>query len=286
MNPSARTMASNIDAQTVEGFGREWARFDQQALSEEELNRYFDAYFGIFPWNELPVGAVGFDLGCGSGRWALRVSTRVGHLHCIDASADALAVARRTLAGRPNCTLHNTSVDAIPLAEGSMDFGYSLGVLHHVPDTAAGLAACTSKLKRGAPFLIYLYYAFDNRPAWFRALWRTSDAARRAISRLPYAARHLVTDAIALAIYFPLARAGRLAERHGLPVAALPLSFYRNASLYTMRTDALDRFGTRLEQRFTAAEIRRMMESAGLERIRFWDGPPFWCVVGYRHASR
>ena len=35
-----------------------------------------------------------------------------------------------------------------------------------------------------------------------------------------------------------------------------------------MRTDALDRFGTTLEQRFTASEIREMMHNAGLERIR------------------
>jgi hypothetical protein len=46
-----------------------------------------------------------------------------------------------------------------------MDFGYSLGVLHHLPDPRAGLAACVTKLKPGAPMLVYIYYAFDNRPA-------------------------------------------------------------------------------------------------------------------------
>jgi hypothetical protein len=49
-----------------------------------------------------------------------------------------------------------------------------------------------------------------------------------------------------------------------------------------MRNDALDRFGTRLEQRFTRPEIADMMQRAGLERIVFSDRMPFWCAVGYK----
>jgi hypothetical protein len=53
-----------------------------------------------------------------------------------------------------------------------------------------------------------------------------------------------------------------------------------------MRTDALDRFGTRLEQRFTRAEIQAMMQRAGLERIQISPTEPFWCAVGYRRRSQ
>jgi hypothetical protein len=67
-------------------------------------------------------------------------------------------------------------------------------------------------------------------------------------------------------------------------VRRLPLSFYRDRSFYTMRTDAFDRFSTRLEQRFTAAEIRSMMEAAGLVDVVLSDGPPYWCAVGRRAA--
>jgi hypothetical protein len=49
-----------------------------------------------------------------------------------------------------------------------------------------------------------------------------------------------------------------------------------------MRTDALDRFGTRLEQRFTRPEITQMMENAGLENIRFSDGLPYWTAIGWK----
>ena len=56
----------------------------------------------------------------------------------------------------------------------------------------------------------------------------------------------------------------------------------RTASFYTMRTDALDRFGTRLEHRFTRDEIERMMTDAGLTDITFSDRPPFWVACGRR----
>lgn len=273
-------MRTNIDAKVVAGFGDEWSRFDQSALSDAELRKMFDNYFNIFPWDALPPDAVGFDLGCGSGRWAKQVAPRVGMLHLIDPS-DALNVARKNLAGQTNCVFHHAGVDEIPLADESCDFGYSLGVLHHIPDTEAGLRNCVAKLKPGTPFLLYLYYRFDNRPLWFRAVWKASDIVRRGISAMPHSIRYALSQVIAAVVYFPLARAALLMERLGFNVDNLPLSQYRDRSFYTMRTDSLDRFGTRLERRFTRDEIKTMMERSGLESITFAD-TAFWTAVGYR----
>jgi SAM-dependent methyltransferase len=275
---------ANQDARTVAGFGDEWERFDQSGLDEQEHRRLFDKYFAVFPWAQLPAGAKGFDMGCGSGRWAKLMAPRVGTLHCIDPSS-AIEVARRNLVALPNCVFHHAGVADGVLAEGSMDFGYSLGVLHHVPDTAQGIASCVRLLKPGAPFLLYLYYALDNRPLAYRALWRASDLVRRAVSSLPHGLRYGVCQVIATFVYWPLARFAALLERLGLKpeaAAALPLGFYRHLSFYTMRTDALDRFGTRLEQRFTRRQIQSMMESVGLARIRFSEDSPYWCAVGFK----
>jgi SAM-dependent methyltransferase len=279
---AAAARQDNADPATVAGFGEEWAEYDQSGVPAAELRAIWEGYFRFFPWDRLPPDAQGFDLGCGSGRWARLVAPRVGRLHCIDASAQALEVARHALQGESNCAFHHASVDDIPLPDGSMDFGYSLGVLHHVPDPAAGIRSCVAKLKPGAPFLVYLYYAFDNRPAWFRALWRASDGVRARVSRMPHRAKVRVTRAMAAGVYWPLARAARVLERAGMNVDAFPLSAYRHRTLYTMQTDALDRFGTRLEQRFTRAQVEEMMRAAGLRDIRFNDDEAFWTAVGFR----
>lgn len=275
-------MQTNVDVKTVEGFGEEWSKFDQSELDERERLQIFESYFKVFPWEDLPENAKGFDLGCGSGRWAKSVAPRVGKLFCIDASASALEVAKANLQNQANCEFHNASVAEMPLEDNSMDFGYSLGVLHHIPDTLEGIRQCAAKLKKGAPFLVYLYYAFDNRPAWFRALWKISDLFRQFIAKLPTGLKHPLAEIIAVTVYFPLARTALLLEKTGLNVSAFPLSLYRDKSFYTMRTDALDRFGTRLEQRFTRWQIEEMMTQAGLEKVRFSDEMPFWCAVGFK----
>lgn len=275
----------NIDPATVEGFGLEWSAFDQGELPDEERQRLFDGYFGIFPFGSLPARAEGFDLGCGSGRWAALVAPKVGTLHCIDPAEAALEVARRRLSTFPNVEFHCASADSIPLPDASQDFGYSLGVLHHVPDTRRALADCIRKLKPRAPFLLYLYYDLEDRPAWYRAIWRTSDLLRRGVARMPFPARKAVTSAIASLVYWPLARGALLAERMGADVGNLPLSAYRKASFYTMRTDSLDRFGTRLEQRFSRAQMQSMMEDAGLVDVRFSESAPYWVACGRKAAS-
>jgi ubiquinone/menaquinone biosynthesis C-methylase UbiE len=273
---------TNQHNETVSGFGDEWSRYDQSKLSKEEHAELFQKYFEKFPWDKLPKTAVGFDLGSGSGRWAKGVAPRVGTLHCIDASSEALEVAKRNLKDFSNCQFHHASVDQIPLGDNSVDFGYSLGVLHHVPDTLAGLKACVAKLKPGTPFLLYLYYAFDNRPAWFRGIWKVSDLLRTGISKLPNGPRNMVCEAIAAGVYFPLAKTAHVLSKAGMDVDRLPLSFYRDRSFYTMRTDARDRFGTSLEQRFTKAQIEKMMTDAGLKNIDFNSGPPYWTAVGFK----
>ena len=53
-----------------------------------------------------------------------------------------------------------------------------------------------------------------------------------------------------------------------------------------MRTDALDRFGTRLEKRFSKASIQEMLKTAGLENITFSEDRPYWCVVSYKAKSQ
>ena len=283
MGEGASPERANLDERTVAGFSDIWSSHDAPVgpgVPAED----FAVFFGIFPLEKLGA-AEGFDMGCGSGRWAVEVAPRVGRLHCIDPAPGAIAAARRRMAGRDNVDFHLAGVEQAPLAPDSQDFGYSYGVLHHIPDPAAGLRACVRMLKPGAPFLLYLYYAFDNRPAWFRAAWRASDLARRAIWRLPFPARRAASTVLAAGVYFPLSRLARLLETLGLPHDHVPLSFYRRRDWATLRADALDRFGTRVEHRFTRAGMARMMEEAGLADIAFAPGPPYWIACGRKREQ-
>ena len=270
---------SNIDPATARGFDEIWGVARRGRTDPAHVPRTFSSFFAMFPFEEL-AEAEGFDLGCGAGRHAFMISQRVGRLHCIDPSPTGIAKARRRMTDRDNVCFHVAGVDEMPLADGSQEFGYSMGVLHHIPDTEGALRSCVAKLRPDAPFLLYLYYSFDNRPFWFRWLWRLSEPGRTIISRLPIRARKLLSDLIGLFVYFPLARLALLLERAGVDVASFPLSYYRHSGLVMMQVSALDRFGTRLEQRFSRAEIEAMMLRSGLRDIRFQETAPHWVALG------
>ena len=71
------------------------------------------------------------------------------------------------------------------------------------------------------------------------------------IGALPHKLRYFVSQIIAGLIYWPLARFAVICKKFGASepvIDNIPLGSYRSLSCYTMRTDALDRFGTRLEQ--------------------------------------
>ena len=276
----------NIDRVVVKDFGSEWSRFDQAELSASDRSGMFHDFFRVFPWSRIGSAAIGADVGCGSGRWAALVAPRVGHLHLVEPSVDALAVAKRNLAGFGNVSFHQASVGALPFEPAELDFAYALGVLHHVPDTRAAITSIARVLKPGAPCLVYLYYAFDHRPWWFRMLWRCSDLLRRIICLLPPRVKQLCCDVIALTIYLPLARTARLLDRMGILPRGWPLAWYRDRAFYVLRTDALDRFGTRLEQRFSRREVESMLLDAGFDRISFSDREPFWCAVGFKRPRQ
>jgi ubiquinone/menaquinone biosynthesis C-methylase UbiE len=268
-----------IIKKVVKDFGNEWKRFDQSIVKKSELKNIFDQYFNIFPLKELNKNLIGFDLGCGSGRWAKFIAPKVKKLNCIDPSVDAISVAKKNLINFKNINYINSEVNNKILIKNSQDFGYCLGVLHHIPDTLNGIKICSMMLKKNAPFLIYLYYKFDNRNFLFKSLWKISDFLRFLICFLPFNIKKLFTDFLALLIYYPLAKLSYVIDKLGIKTSSMPLSFYKNKSFYTMRTDSLDRFGTKLEKRFTKSEIENLLSMSGFKDIKFSEKTPFWVAT-------
>tara|TARA_Y100001933_G_C18877529_1_gene512595 strand:+ start:175 stop:999 length:825 start_codon:yes stop_codon:yes gene_type:complete len=271
----------NYQENIVKDFGNEWNLYKQDD-SKTNFKEIFSTYFSIFPKNILNKESVGFDAGCGSGRWAKFVAPQVKELTCLDPSEKALNIAKNNLSKFSNCLFECSTIDNSRITENSQDFGYCLGVLHHIPNTKKAMKSCVSKLKKNAPLLIYLYYKFDNKPLWFKGLWLCTDLIRRIISKMPFFLKVFLTKLIAITIYYPLAKISFFLDFLGLDTSNIPLSQYRNYNFYVLATDALDRFGTKLEKRFTQKEIKEMMSESGLTSIEFRKNAPYWVAIGYK----
>ena len=278
-------MKNNRDNKLINDFGKEWHKFNQNNFSIDKNRIIFEKYFSIFPWNKINKNSIGMDVGSGSGRWAYFVAHKVKKIYLIEPSMQALEVSKKNLSKYSNVEYYNYGANEIPVPDASMDFCYSLGVLHHIPDMSEALKAINTKLKLGAPLLIYIYYAFDNKPFWFRIIWKITDFLRKLISKLPFFLKSLICDFIALVIYYPISRFSKLLLKLNLNVKNVPLSFYADQSFYVLRNDALDRFGTKLEQRLSKNQIRNLLINNGFSDINFSNSEPYWCAISYKKKS-
>jgi 2-polyprenyl-3-methyl-5-hydroxy-6-metoxy-1,4-benzoquinol methylase len=272
---------TNKNEKVIQEFGDEWTKFDHGTLDKKKLEESFQQYFKIFPWDILPKDAVGFDMGCGSGRWAMFVAPKVKTLNCVEPS-NAIDVAKKNLNAQENVKFFKETTEDCTISPASQDFGYCLGVLHHIPNTQNALNDCIKLLKPRAPFLLYLYYNFENKPLWFKFIWKLSDYIRKIVSVSPKPIKHFISAIIALLVYLPLSRTAYILEKLGINVENIPISDYRRKPFYQCKNDALDRFGTRLEKRFSKTQIKDMLEKSGCTAIEFSSNTPYWCCIAFK----
>lgn len=267
----------------IDDFGIEWEKFNQINLDDRELDEIFNDYFDIFPWDKINKKSIGVDFGCGTGRWAKLIAPKCSKLTLLDGSLKSINVAKKMLKKFNNINYVVSDVTNVKIKTEKYDFAFSLGVLHHVPEINKALGEIYRILKPGAPFLIYLYYSFDNSPFWYKSLWKASDLIRGLISILPKYLKIILCEIIAAVIYLPLARLSWLLEILKINISVIPLSYYRNKSFYTMRTDSLDRFGTTYEKRFSRDEIKELLISNGFQSVKFSSTKPYWCAIAFKN---
>src|SRR6187402_117108 len=124
--------AVNIDHKTVSSFGVEWNAF--HGFNEHDLQYTGDMYFDIVTPEMLNEQSVVIDIGCGSGRWIKYLDGRYRKIVGLDPS-EAIFAADKLIGENEKVELVRSSTDHIPFPDGYFDFAYSLGVLHHIPDT-------------------------------------------------------------------------------------------------------------------------------------------------------
>ena len=270
----------NLDQQVIDSFGHEWAAFDYaESETDEALDSQFLAYCTPIDLSQFNAkSSIAADFGAGSGRWASRLLPYFSLVYALEPSDGANNVLKNKFLkeSRLKILQETVGVNSIPIE--SLDFAMSLGVLHHIPDTGLAIKDVAGKIKSGGVFLCYLYYKLDNKPLYYRGLFWASNSLRWVISRLPYALRRFIARVIASFVYFPLARTAKLLDKRGKNISNFPLHHYANMPFVMLQNDALDRFGTRLEQRFSKKEITEMLGNAGfdLSTLKFSDVEPFW----------
>lgn len=259
-------------------FSAEWTAY---AASQPEHDAEFAAYFDLVDLDMLR-GRIVADLGCGSGRWSQRLAPHCRAIVLVDFS-DAIFVARDNLESIDNAIFFRGDITRLPFSDKSVDFVFSLGVLHHLEKTALSEARRLMRLTDWA--LYYLYYALDNRPAYYRPILAAVTVARGQLTRVrSEKARRRVARALAWTVYKPMVAVGEVARRAGVN-APIPLyETYRGKSVNRIEQDAYDRFFTTIEQRVSRRQIAEEFGSGFAVEIS--PREPYWhFTVTRRHSG-
>jgi SAM-dependent methyltransferase len=270
----------NLDQRVIDSFGHEWSSFDYSApQNSDALDLQFAAYCAPLDLSEFdPATSVAADFGAGSGRWSARLLLYFSKVYALEPSDGANRVLLKKFEHEPRIIVLKETVGRNSIAEASLDLGMSLGVLHHIPDTGLAIRDISKKIKPGGFFLCYLYYKLEDKPYYYRFVFKIVDLCRKIISKLPQAIKRIVSSIIAVLVYWPFSRVSKILGKLGVNTSNIPLHHYAEMPFVMLANDALDRFGTSLEQRFNKAEITEMLGKADFDlgTLVFSDEEPCW----------
>jgi ubiquinone/menaquinone biosynthesis C-methylase UbiE len=252
---------AEVRRRTAESFAYEWEHFGEL---RGEWERNFRDYLRPHEPETLRNRLV-LDVGAGSGRHSYEAHRLGARVVAVDVG-EAIHVARRNLPA--DVLTVQADAEELPFEDASFDLVMSIGVLHHLPDPRRALNSLARLVRPGGYIHIYLYWIPSRR--WHRSLLRLVAAARRVTTRMPRALLRALSYPIAAALFaiFVLPYRGvRRAPRLQRVAAGFPLKAYADYPFTVCVNDQFDRFSAPLEWRFTADEVKEMLQDAGFADV-------------------
>jgi SAM-dependent methyltransferase/uncharacterized protein YbaR (Trm112 family) len=250
-----------VGRKTQASFGYEWTHFADWRPSGESN---FADYFGTFDLGSLRGRCV-LDAGCGMGRHTRQIAPFCGEVIAVDFSR-AIDSAARNVADRQNVLCIQGDLTKLPVASDAFDFVYSIGVLHHIEDTAGALRGLVRAAKPGAQIRVYLYWKRQGLAG--AALWLIT-LARKATTRLPFPVLRslcwLLSVFLTITVVIPYRVFGYL---RGEIQDTWPLSVYAKYPFTVLYNDQFDRFSAPIEKRYSRDEVKALLESVGLKDVQ------------------
>jgi SAM-dependent methyltransferase len=147
-------------------------------------------------------GKLVLDAGVGAGRYSDVASRWGADVVGIDLSY-AVEAAQRNFADRPNVFIAQADIGALPFRPESFDAIFSIGVLHHTPDTRRYFLKLAPLLKPGGTIAIWVYPREGDyivRERWIRFVNKIPPRMFYAWCRafVPWAQSHLTNPWVGL----------------------------------------------------------------------------------------
>jgi len=223
-----------------------------------------------------PLNGFVLDAGAGEGLDLASVGLTPGcRAVGVELSPGGIRATAARISTVPRASLVQGNILSMPLRSNAFDNAYSYGVVHHTTDPERAVREIVRTLKPGGNLLIYVYEDFEQRGLMWKLALRSVNAIRRPISRMSPAGIRRMCAILAPVVFITCT----LPSRHFSWAARFPYPASQNPTMKSLIPDLYDRFAAPIEERYSKAGARALVEQAGcvVKAVAFIRG---WAVWG------
>ena len=280
---------------TARAFGYEWNTYEVTTRAEDLITFFwltgadpklydkfsFDDVFSFYPEESdiqnidgsLLEGKTVLDVGCGMGKYLAVVSDYAKTVVGLDLS-EALLRARSVQRDRKNVHLVQGNILQPPLKSAFADFVYSVGVLHHTPDTHAAFLSAASLVAPGGRLAVWLYPREKEPNPYSERIHHIQDDLIRPVTcRMPppvlrafAAVLGRLTFVRDRAVARHQATGSRIAGRVAHYAGTVAVGRHRDPKIAAFLN--FDWYSPQYRSYHTETEVQRWYEEAGFDDVR------------------
>ncbi len=267
-------MTEQISQKTIDDFGKQWKVYQDNEGFYGSSELFADHFSPLLSPGEI-AGKCVADIGSGTGRIVqMLLAEGVSKVLAVEPASDAFNVLLENVGGMPDkVTCLNVRGDRLP-ATGDLDFVFSVGVIHHIPNPIPVVQAAYSALKPGGKFAIWVYGKEGNELYLFFV-----KPLREITSRLP----HSLLEGLSWILYFPLVLYIQLCKILPLPLHNYVTNVIGRMSADKQRLIIYDQLNPTYAKYYRRDEVISLLQQGGFVDISIHHRHGYsWTAVGKR----
>lgn len=261
---------NQLTVKSIRDFGEQWTRYSDNQGYYGSLELFSDMLSPFLKIDDLEKCKVA-EIGSGTGRIVnMLLESGVQHVIALEPS-DSFAILVRNIRNPEKVTCLKMTGDQLP-AYGDLDYVFSIGVLHHIPDPKPVVEAAFKGLKTGGQFFVWLYGKEGNE------FYLTIINPLRTLTKhLP----HVVLETLVRVIYYPFVMYIQLCSWFHLPLRNYLLHVYKKMSPEKRRLIIYDQLNPAYSKYYSRQEAIDLLENQGFVNVRVHHRYGYsWTVIG------
>lgn len=145
-----------VGKRTIDDFGEQWMNYTENPGFYGAKELLLDIFGPLLTQEEI-VNTKVAEIGSGTGRIVnMLLDNKVGHVVAVEPSEAMKVMKENTKDRKEHITYLQVPGDTLP-KNINLDYIFSIGVIHHIPDPVPTLKASFDALKSGGRILIWIY---------------------------------------------------------------------------------------------------------------------------------